>query len=199
MKNKATIYTTSLVVRNLLNHELMGQFSDGRWENSRNESWKFLDTVEFNTDFKNGVQFENGQPWQYTGYNCNDADLKRYIGTRLWVNAIVTDYFKDKLDIDIIDSIVEIVTDIDSCDSLPRSKKVRYVFNPKDLDERVETYLRWSREGSSEYYTKKYDETKALVEKYKSDIIECFEKTTYTKVDLSKDLDRCTETLKNIL
>jgi len=200
MKNKATIYTTSLVVRNLLKHELLGQFSDGRWENSRNESWKYLDTVELNTDMKNGVQFKNGQPWQYSGYTCNDSDLKKYIGTRLWVNAIVSDYFKDKLDIKTIDSIVEIVTDIDACDSLPRSKKVRYEFNPEDLDERVELFLKWSKEGgSSNYYTKKYEEMKALVENYKTEITECFENTTYTKVDLSKDLDRCTETLKTML
>jgi len=64
---KSTIKVQNKVQKVLLDTELFGQFSDGFWENSRNNSWVYLDdNVEVaKTNEKPGIYFKVIIPHEY--------------------------------------------------------------------------------------------------------------------------------------
>jgi hypothetical protein len=72
----------------LLENELLGQFSDGFWENSSNNSWKFLDTVIISKN-NTGVVFDKFIPFDYKGYSVNNSKLLSYVGDRMLLYARV--------------------------------------------------------------------------------------------------------------
>jgi len=81
---KLTIKTNDKKVKSILENELMGQFSDGYWENSRNQLWKHLDKVVL-TENENGLE---GQDFmvrraKYSMYNVENRELLKHIGARM--------------------------------------------------------------------------------------------------------------------
>jgi len=65
----------------------MGQFSDGYWENSRNESWRLLGDVKIAENEESGVVFPERVSYEYKGYSVNNKTLLEYVGDRMLVNA----------------------------------------------------------------------------------------------------------------
>jgi hypothetical protein len=187
---KAIIYTDSIIVKKLIEHELLGQFSDGRWSNSRNKSWKYLDKVKLSNE-KIGVYF-NEPIWGYKGWNCNDSQLKRHIGTRLWVIGIVSNYFKNNIPEKDLDDIIEIFTEIDDCEPLPRSKKAKY--EAKDINIAIERYKGYSKKAG-DFFDEKVKKFEEIVKKYKKDLSKVIETSKYSRTDLVEDLKKCTEAL----
>ncbi len=101
---KAIIKVNKSSQKVLLDTELLGQFSDGFWENSRNQSWKYLGNVEI-TDGETGVYFDKYIPIQYKGYSVNNAELLLYVGDRMLSKARVA----NALNISVINSGMETI------------------------------------------------------------------------------------------
>jgi hypothetical protein len=86
--NEAIIKVENLVQKVLLTNELIGQFSDGFWENSRNTSWNHMGEVEVVEESEEtGVVFKEYVPRNYKGYSVNNKTLLEYVGDRMLVNA----------------------------------------------------------------------------------------------------------------
>jgi len=90
MKNLSTIKVANIAQKVLLDTELLGQFSDGFWENSRNTSWRYLDEVKIANDTETvGVYFQSEKPYDYKGYSVNNLELLSYVGDRMLSKARV--------------------------------------------------------------------------------------------------------------
>ena len=81
---KLTIKTNDKKVKSILENELLGQFSDGYWENSKNKLWKHLDNVVL-TENENGLE---GQDFMVKRaikqmYNVENRELLKHIGARM--------------------------------------------------------------------------------------------------------------------
>ena len=89
-----TIKVNTPVQKVLLDNELLGQFSDGFWENSRNQSWTYLNDVELISNIdKVGVYFPDYIPSDYKGYRVNNKELLSYVGNRMLAMARVANFF----------------------------------------------------------------------------------------------------------
>jgi len=90
---KATIKVQTSAQKVLLDTELLGQFSDGYWENSRNQSWEYLNNVEITKDEEPGVYFKANVPYNYKGYSVNNTELLSYVGERMLAKAKIANFF----------------------------------------------------------------------------------------------------------
>jgi len=89
MRNSsATIKVNTPSQKVLLDTELLGQFSDGFWENSRNTSWKYLGSVVV-APTTPGVFFEDSIPYDYKKYSVNNKTLLDCVGDRMLAKARV--------------------------------------------------------------------------------------------------------------
>ena len=73
------IYVKNKFQKVLLEHEYLGQFSDGHWENMRGEHWRDWCNIQIEvSDTKLGRTF-----WAYDRYNLLNKDLLDVVGDRM--------------------------------------------------------------------------------------------------------------------
>ncbi len=181
---KATIYTNSPVIKALFKQELFGQFSDGLWENSRNESWRYLDEVKLS--YENKTVFDKYIPSNYKAYNCNRQELKEYVGTRMLAIARIAYSMREATTY--VYSLAEAIV---GCSKLPSTKKANWNYTMEDINEEINKY----KNSKYEYSKILYNEWKKLDHEK---ILSALNSEDYSTTDLRNDLKKCTSILKNV-
>ena len=187
MKN-ATIKVQTASQKVLLDTELLGQFSDGYWENSRNQSWKYLDSVEVANDSdKTGVYFTDYLPYDYQGYSVNNKTLLDVVGDRMLSKA----RFANSLDTTVIGEGLEIVLETDK---ITRKVIDNEVISLEDIEYIIQDNL--SRE---DFWVKR---AKLAIQEIKEiggvqKLLEALNNTSYNMKEMRKDLREITTILKD--
>jgi len=187
MKN-ATIKVQTASQKVLLDTELLGQFSDGYWENSRNQSWRYLNSVEVvNNPNKTGVYFSDYVPYDYKGYSVNNKTLLEVVGDRMLSKA----RYANSLGTTIIGEGIELILDSDNI-----IKKVmnNEVITLEDIEEIIQDNL--LRE---EFWVKR---AKLAIQEIKENggiqkLLEALNDTSYNMKEMRKDLREITTILKD--
>jgi len=176
------IYVENKIQKALLEGELFGQFSDGRWENSRNLSWKFWNSCDVEIG-DSGYEKTGKYSGTIKSYNCDDAELLSYIGTRLLGAAKFVRYFDVALTQEEYRNIEYIV----GCKNTNR-------FGVITEDIITDTLINLS----DEYWAEEEKSFKEFLEKYTiSEILTALNSPDYSKKDLKKDLRGITSSLSN--
>jgi hypothetical protein len=167
----------------LLDSELLGQFSDGYWENSRNTSWNFLDDVEV-TDGETGVFFDSTIPYNYKGYSVNNKTLLEYVGDRMLIKSRIANYLNIS-DLSSVETMIEYVGE----ESLRHNKQV--------TKEDIETVIsKWKMTGDK-FWIKRAEESLNFVKEIGfQKLVDSFN-SSYSMKDMRKDLSQITKILKN--
>jgi len=81
---RVTIKTNDKRIKSLLENELLGQFSDGFWENSRTQIWRHLGDVILTED-ENGLEGQSFVVKRVINsmYNVENRELLKHIGARM--------------------------------------------------------------------------------------------------------------------
>jgi hypothetical protein len=192
---KGTIYVQNQAQKVLLVHELMGQFSDGFWENSRNESWKFWSHCNIEVQDKLGWKPEGKTYASPKGYSVNNKELISYIGERMIAyvkvaNAIQEDFSRS------VDIFIE-------------SAYYEYINTNKGAYESIKAVLRDLKDDSDKakakegynpddynYFINKYKTAKKFVFDYGLKTLAGAFESDYSEKDLRKDLREITKALK---
>jgi hypothetical protein len=179
----ATIKVQNNSQKVLLDSELMGQFSDGYWENSRNTSWNVLDAVEV-TDGETGVFFDSNIPYNYKGYSVNNKNLLEYVGDRMLIKARIANYL-DLDDLSSAETMIEYVGE----EALGYNKQV--------TKEDIATVIsKWKMTGN-EFWIKRAEDSLNFIKKVGSqNLVDAFN-SNYSMKDMRKDLSQITKILKN--
>lgn len=185
---KGIIYVENNIQKTLLECELFGQFSDGRWENSRNQSWKFW--TDCNVEIGD-AGYKKTSPGYYNikPYDCNDTELLSYVGTRMLGGARFSHYFNKALTQDEYYFIEDIV----GCTDTNWYQEITVA----DISKVITKYSGYAENGNNEYWTKKAIKFKAFVESYTAFEIVTALNNTYTKRDLRRDLRGINDSLRN--
>jgi len=179
MEIKGKIKVNSVTKFVLLNYELLGQFSDGYWENSRNQSERFLSEVEI-TDGEECTEFEAPYiPSSYKGYNVNNTELLSYIGDRMLIKSRLAKVL-----------------------NIYNFHGIEYFverFNEGTTVEDVEKELNILKESSGDYFKNKAKLAEVFLNKVGiENFVEAINNTNaYTMKDMRKDLREITKALKN--
>ena len=191
---KGNIYVANYAQKTLLENELFGQFSDGRWENSRNESWKFWCNCEVKIGEVGEVGYE--KLTNYYGekpYTTNDTELLSYIGTRMLGQAKVANYFETSLTQDEAYNIEYIV----GCGNTDEYK----VITEADIDAARDRLVRYAKDDNSRgYWVERVEKFDVFIDKFtsitKEELLKAFN-SSYNKKDLRKDLRGIDASLRN--
>lgn len=185
---KAVIKVSKPSQKVLLDAELLGQFSDGFWENSSNQSWHYLRDVEISSPDEVGVYFEKYIPHQYRGYSVNNSELLSYVGERMLTKARVSHH----LNISKIDMALDLILENNKI-----SRKV--IENEEVLQEDIENAI-LPKLADADYWRKKalkaIQEIKELGGTQK--LLEALNNSSYQMKDMRKDLKEITKILKNV-
>jgi hypothetical protein len=168
----------------LLDTELLGQFSDGYWENSRNESWNYLGNVQVANDSVTGVIFKKNIPYSYKGYSVNNKTLLSYVGDRMLVKARVANYLKIS-DIDGVEALLEY-----SCSNVIDRGNV---VTEDDIADKIEE---WQRD-KSEFWNKRAVSSLEFIGKVGFEKFLKAVNSDYSVKDMRKDLTQITKILKD--
>ena len=181
-----TIKVQNVAQKVLLDTELLGQFSDGYWENSRNESWRYLDNVEIAKDEKCGVYFEDHKPFDYKGYSVNNSTLLEYVGDRMLVKTRAARY----LNLSVMGEGLESIIESNSiCKKVENNEEV----TEEDINKIIQSYL-----SDSDFWVKR---AKLFIQEMKEigtqHLIRALNDTSYNMKEMRKDLREITKILKN--
>jgi len=182
---KSIIKVQNEVQKVLLDTELLGQFSDGHWENSRNKSWNYLGEVQIASDLDDtGVVFEKLVPWDYKAYSVNNKTLLECVGDRMLVKARVSNYLKIS-DLKSIESLLEY-----AC-----SQKVSKNIQVKEEDI-TKLILEWEKDPSK-FWNKKAEKAIAFIKNTGlQNLLEAIN-SDYKMSDMRKELRNITKILEN--
>jgi len=181
----ATIKVQNIAQKVLLDTELLGQFSDGYWENSRNESWKYLGDVEIANDTENtGVVFEKSVPYNYKGYSVNNKTLLEYVGDRMLAKARVANFLQTS-DIDEVDCLLEYAC----ANDISMGREV----TEDKLADKIEE---WQKD-SSEFWNKRAANALSFINEVGFDKFMEAINSDYDMKAMRKDLTAITKILKN--
>lgn len=184
MKTTGTIFVKNMVQLNLLKCELLGQMSDGLWENSRNQSWKFLGNIQISENAR--IEFERWIPYDYKGYNVNSKELIDIIGARMLAFCRITFLTNSEITT-YVQYFLESISNIKEDETLTSIER---------FNEKLEYYKKSS--VNSDYYTRSYNEINAFIELYGAEnIVNALNCTNYKIKDMRKDLREITTALKN--
>jgi len=182
--NKALIIVENEAQKVLLDSELLGQFSDGYWEGSRNQSWNYLGNVKVANDSEvTGVMFKKNIPYAYKGYAVNNKTLLSYVGDRMLVKARVANYLKVS-DIKDVETLLEY-----SCSSVIARGKV---VTTDDIADKIEEWLY----HSSEFWNKIAVSSLEFIKNVGLDNFLNAVNSEYSVKDMRKDLTSITKILK---
>ncbi len=182
---KATIKVQNEVQKVLLDSELLGQFSDGYWENSRNQSWDYLGKVQIANDSDNtGVVFEDFVPCDYKAYSVNNKTLLEYVGDRMLVKARVSNYLRIS-DLSSIECLLEY-----AC-----SQKVSKNVEVKEEDI-IKLISEWQKD-SSKFWNKEAEKSIAFIKNTGLQNLLQAINSDYKMSNMRKELNSITKILKN--
>ena len=177
----------------LFKYELLGQISDGRWENSSPSGhYHFWYGLDVNVD-ENAPRIEQTRWCDRNKYGCNRRDLVDVVGARMMSIAIMTKYlgYRDDHSTVVLEAIEH------SFSSGKHPKLHAFIFDTDaiyTIDKELVFYNNLSHK--SEYYQRAKVELTELREKILADY-DNFMKVvcSYTYKDLMKDLKE----IKNLL
>ena len=189
---KDTIVVNTWAQKALLKNELLGQMSDGLWENSRNQSWEFWVKCDIVVDpdvdphyVKTSVYFNE------KAYKVNNPDLLSFIGTRMLGQAKFADFTGNEVT-EKENHFIEYIVGCDDADKYPvvttdavhavYALFARYAHDSKD----PENY--WVKEAAA--YTE-------FLLKYGNILLDALNNKNYNKKELRKDLRVITQALSN--
>jgi len=181
---EATIKVQNEVQKVLLDTELIGQFSDGYWENSRNQSWVYLGNVEVTRNPEStGVVFEDFIPCDYKGYSVNNRTLLEYVGDRMLAKARVANYLK--------------ISDIDAVDCLLEYACAQNIIQNVEVTEEdiAGQILEW-QDRSDDFWSKRAEESIKFIKNVGLDNFMKAVNSDYKMSDMRKDLSNITKVLK---
>jgi len=187
---KSTIKVQNKVQKVLLDTELFGQFSDGFWENSRNNSWVYLDdNVEVaKTNEKPGIYFKVIIPHEYKGYKVNNTELLSYVGWRMLAKAKIANFFNIST---ISDGLVTVIENHEIEELLSKNKEIT-VDNINNVIDIIKNYQSendfWKKRVKSAL--KQIDELGGIDELVKA------LNSSYNMKSMRKDLREITKILK---
>jgi len=186
MKNLSTIKVANIAQKVLLDTELLGQFSDGFWENSRNTSWRYLDEVKIANDTETvGVYFQSEKPYDYKGYSVNNLELLSYVGDRMLSKARVARF----LNIDTLGEAEGLFETYTVESKIIKGEEITL----EDFENQID---KWNSE-SSPFWEKR---AKVCIEFLRmhgtQNVLEAINDTSYGMKEMRKDLTAITKLLK---
>ena len=181
---EATIRVSTPSQKVLLDTELLGQFSDGFWENSRNTSWEFLGKVEVSKEA--AVVFEEYIPYDYKGYSVNNKELLSYVGERMLIKARIA----NALNISDFGE-AEALFDTYKIESKVTSEKA---FTEDDLLSQIAD---WNKNGDKFWTDRAKVSTEFISANGLVNVVQAMNDTSYDMKAMRKDLTAITKILKN--
>jgi hypothetical protein len=224
VKNETQIKLDSNAKVVMFNTELLGQFSDGRWSNTRKTNWQWyskaiLDTnsgttnrITANLDNVQAQVAQYGRrgyfPYSLNvatmakAYNCNDSELLTFVGNRIqafgtYAIAFETAEINYQLSI-----FLEEISGRDCGIEDFKNAKARFVKLDKTIVERAIEELSndANRTDSGDYYIRKKEQVLSEIERLGGldKFIETFNSVDYSLKDMRRDLREITLALKTV-
>ena len=178
--NLATITVENKIQKTLLETELLGQFSDGFWENSTNNSWKyFKNEIRISSD--TGVVFDSFVPSGYKGYSVNNKKLLSYVGDRMLAYCKIV----NALDIEIPDEVIYFIESIIDNDCNTSIENIEIVLS------------KWNK-PDNKFYMERRSSAINFIEKVGIENFISAINSEYSMKDMRKELTVITKILKNV-
>ena len=186
-----TIVVNTWAQKALLENELFGQMSDGYWENSRNQSWRFWSKCNVVVDPDAEPHYVKvSDYWGEKSYPLNNTELLSFVGTRMLAIAKFADYTNRELSQD----DAYLIEDIVGCNDTDEYPEV----TTERIDAVYNKYKDYAKTSDPEnYWNKKAKRFSEFVKTNRNILTKALDVTYYNKKDLRKDLRVLTQALKN--
>ena len=194
-KESVTIEVENQSQKNLLIHELIGQFSDGKWENSNNESWKLIDENKIHITGKlqtSGTKcyynYRGGcRAWKH--WSCNNKELLECVGDRMLGFAKLgrSGYEFPTY----VGYFIEELCTIDSDGKNLKEVTVQHIMD------KIEQLKDTAARDNGDYYDRKYKQVKEFFDGQEEQIALILSSADYQMKEMRKDLKAITCALKN--
>ncbi len=179
--SRDTIFVKTISQANLLENVLFGQFSDGRWENSKNQSWRFWNSCNVEVSNEQGYIKSSSYRGE-TSYKCDDAELISAIGGSMIALSRISIFLKRVL----TEEEVIIINAIIGWDG---QSDLTYKITEEGILRLQKSYV--------EKNPKRLQNMNVFFRKYKLPSIVKALNSGYNLGDLNKDLKEITKSMKN--